>query len=149
MCGGQPECYNHTVDSWKRPNFFGLLCGAVFGTLHQKAICVRGVFTSINPERLVVLAETLGVTTDYLLCPTADDKEREAGDRILIPLLLDDYLCDGWTSGHSARIRGRLAADFRGWTPRGKGAQRHKEQLDRVVRRCGRTPAAVRGGARG
>jgi transcriptional regulator with XRE-family HTH domain len=27
----------------------------------------RGVFTSMNPERLVQLAEALGVTTDYLL----------------------------------------------------------------------------------
>lgn len=36
----------------------------------------RGVFTSINPERLVALAEVLGVTTDYLLCPAADDDEK-------------------------------------------------------------------------
>ena len=61
----------------------------------------------------------------------AIQRERHQGDLVLIPLLLDDYLFDGWTSGHGARIRERLAADFRGW---GQNSAIFKEQFERVIR---------------
>ena len=61
------------------------------------------------------------------------EKERRdpGGDLTLIPLNLDDYLFDSWSSGHAARIRERLAADFRNWR---KNHVKYQEQLTRLLR---------------
>ncbi len=41
-------------------------------------------------------------------------QERERRD-IIIPLMVDRYLLDGWEDGLAADLRSRLAADFTGW----------------------------------
>jgi len=67
---------------------------------------------------------------------TAFEKERrlmkERGEKVLslIPLDLDGYLLDGWTSGKARQVRSRLAADFRGWEEEAI----FREQLSRVVK---------------
>lgn len=42
---------------------------------------------------------------------------KQRGHKVLtvIPLDLDGYLFDGWSSGKAPQLRGRLAADFKGW----------------------------------
>jgi hypothetical protein len=47
-----------------------------------------------------------------------DRERREGRAELLIPVLLDDYVLDGWTSPHpdvAVTPRERVAADFRGW----------------------------------
>ncbi|MAG37486.1 MAG: hypothetical protein CL878_14720 [Dehalococcoidia bacterium] len=52
---------------------------------------------------------------------TAFEKERrlmkEGGRKVLalIPLDLDGYIFDGWTSGKQRQVKSRLVADFQGW----------------------------------
>jgi TIR domain-containing protein/pentapeptide repeat protein len=61
---------------------------------------------------------------------TAIEKERREGRDVVIPLDLDGYLFEGWTSGHAARIRERLAGKFRGWE---SDSARFNEQLQRLA----------------
>ena len=67
---------------------------------------------------------------------TAFEKERrlmkERSEKVLslIPLDLDGYLFDGWTSGKARQVRSRLAADFQAW----EDEATFDEQLVRVVR---------------
>ncbi|MGH9761832.1 MAG: toll/interleukin-1 receptor domain-containing protein [Blastocatellia bacterium] len=78
----------------------------------------------------------------------AFDKEqqimKERGRKVLalIPLNLDGFLFDGWTSAKANQVRQRLAADFTGW---GTDTVKFEEQFDRVVRALrtdeGREPA--------
>ena len=45
----------------------------------------------------------------------AQERERREGHDIIIPLMVDRYLLDGWEDGLAADLRSRLAADFTGW----------------------------------
>jgi TIR domain/Pentapeptide repeats (8 copies) len=45
----------------------------------------------------------------------AMERERRAGSDIIIPLMVDRYLLNGWEDGLAADLRSRLAADFTGW----------------------------------
>ena len=57
-------------------------------------------------------------------------KEREKKVLSLIPLDLDGYLLNGWKSGKASQVRGRLAADFRGW----EGSQvKFDKQVENVI----------------
>ena len=58
------------------------------------------------------------------------ERERREGRDIIIPLNLDDYLLEEWTSGQASAIRARLAADFTGWE---HDKAKYEEQLTRVV----------------
>lgn len=63
----------------------------------------------------------------------ATEKERRCstGELTLIPLNLDKYLFDSWRSGHAARIRERLVADFRNWR---QNPNKYQNQLTRLLR---------------
>jgi len=43
------------------------------------------------------------------------ERERQEERDIIIPVMLDSYLLDGWDSGQASTVRERLAADFTGW----------------------------------
>lgn len=43
------------------------------------------------------------------------ERERLDGQDIVIPLMLDGYLLNGWDDGLATDLRSRLAADFSGW----------------------------------
>lgn len=59
----------------------------------------------------------------------AQEKEREQGRDIIIPLNLDDYLFE-WKDGMASDLRSRLAADFTGWE---SDNAKFEEQFERVV----------------
>lgn len=59
------------------------------------------------------------------------EKERKEMRDILIPLIIDDYLFEQWSSGWGPRIRQRLTADFRDW-PTNKA--KFQEQLEKVLK---------------
>ena len=58
------------------------------------------------------------------------DRERHDGRDIIIPLMVDRYLLDGWEDGLAADLRSRLAADFTGWE---SDNSKFEEQFERVV----------------
>ncbi len=62
--------------------------------------------------------------------------ERECRDDhdIIIPLMVDRYLLDGWDDGLAADLRSRLAADFTGWE---HDNDKFEEQFERVVKALG------------
>jgi uncharacterized protein YjbI with pentapeptide repeats len=45
----------------------------------------------------------------------AIERERKERRDLIVPVLLDDYLLDGWNDGLAAEIRSRLAANVAGW----------------------------------
>ncbi len=59
------------------------------------------------------------------------EKERKLGCLVLIPLDLDHYLFEGWTSGRAPRVRERLAANFVGWE---QDHTKFEKQFERLVR---------------
>jgi uncharacterized protein YjbI with pentapeptide repeats len=61
----------------------------------------------------------------------AMERERRDGRDIIIPLMVDRYLLDGWEDGLAADLRSRLAADFTGWE---HDNAKFEEQFERVVR---------------
>jgi hypothetical protein len=58
-------------------------------------------------------------------------KERQKKILALIPLDIDGFLFNGWTSGKASQVRGRLAADFQGWEA---SHAKFEEQVERVIR---------------
>ncbi len=61
----------------------------------------------------------------------AQERERSEGRDIIIPLMVDPYLLDGWEDGLAADLRSRLAADFTGWE---QDNAKFEEEFERVVR---------------
>jgi hypothetical protein len=67
------------------------------------------------------------------------EKERElsqtAGRKlsVVIPVMLDDYLKDGWRGAKAAELRSRYATDFRGWQDE-KAFEQAFETLLRAIR---------------
>ena len=61
----------------------------------------------------------------------AQERERRDGCDIIIPLMVDRYLLDGWEDGMAADLRSRLAADFSGWE---RDNARFEEQFEKVVK---------------
>ena len=61
----------------------------------------------------------------------AQERERREGRDIIIPLMVDRYLLDGWEDGLAVDLRSRLAADFTGWET---DNAKFEEQFERVVR---------------
>ncbi len=61
----------------------------------------------------------------------AHERERRDGRDIIIPLMVDRYLLDGWEDGLAADLRSRLAADFTGWE---HDNAKFEEQFERVVK---------------
>ena len=57
-------------------------------------------------------------------------KQREKKVQALIPLDLDGYLFDGWTSGKATQLLSRLVADFIGWE---SSHAKFEETIERVV----------------
>lgn len=55
---------------------------------------------------------------------------RNCGRDIIIPLMVDRYLLDGWEDGQAADLRSRVAADFTGWE---QDDANFEEQFERVV----------------
>ncbi len=60
----------------------------------------------------------------------AMERERREDRDIIIPLMVDRYLLDGWEDGLAADLRSRLAADFTGWE---HDNAKFEEQSERVV----------------
>lgn len=60
----------------------------------------------------------------------AQERERRDGHDIIIPLMVDRYLLEGWEDGLAADLRSRLAADFTGWE---HDNAKFEEQFERVV----------------
>ncbi len=61
----------------------------------------------------------------------AQERERKEDRDIIIPLMVDRYLLDGWEDGLAADLRSRLAADFTGWE---RDNAKFEEQFERVVK---------------
>ncbi len=61
----------------------------------------------------------------------AQERERRDGRDIIIPLMVDRYLLDGWEDGLAADLRSRLAADFTGWE---HDNAEFEGQLERVIK---------------
>jgi hypothetical protein len=61
----------------------------------------------------------------------AQERERAENRDIIIPLMVDRYLLDGWEDGLAADLRSRLAADFTGWE---HDNAKFEEQFERVVK---------------
>ena len=59
------------------------------------------------------------------------ERERHDGRDIIIPLMIDRYLPDGWEDGMAADLRSRLAADFTGWE---HDNAKFEEQFEKVVK---------------
>ncbi len=73
----------------------------------------------------------------------AQERERSDGRDIIIPLMIDRYLLEGWEGGLAADLRSRLAADFTGWE---HDNAKFEEQFERVVRAL-RTDRSTQAGA--
>lgn len=56
-------------------------------------------------------------------------RERQKKVLALVPLDLDGYLFNEWTSGKASQVRERLAGDFRGWEQHSK----FEEQVEYVI----------------
>ncbi len=61
----------------------------------------------------------------------AQERERDEGRDIIIPLMVDRYLLDGWKDGLASDLRSRLAADFTGWE---HDNVKFEAQFERVVK---------------
>ncbi len=61
----------------------------------------------------------------------AQERDRRHDRDIIIPLMVDRFLLDGWEDGLAADLRSRLAADFTGWE--GDNAK-FEEEFERVVK---------------
>ena len=61
----------------------------------------------------------------------AQERERREARDIIIPVMIDRYLLDGWEDGLAADLRSRLAADFTGWE---HDDAKFEEQFERVVK---------------
>jgi hypothetical protein len=70
-------------------------------------------------------------------------KERKRKVLVLIPLNLDGYLFNKWTSGKGSQVRQRLAADFRGWK---RSHSQFEQEVEKVIRAL-RSDDAAREGA--
>ena len=75
----------------------------------------------------------------------AMERERAENRDIIIPLMADRYLLDGWEDGLAADLRSRLAADFTGWE---RDNAKFEEQFERVVQAL-RTDEGASGGGTG
>lgn len=62
---------------------------------------------------------------------SALERERREKRDIIIPLILDSYLLEGWQDGLASDLRSRLAADFTGWE---HDNAKFEEQFERVVK---------------
>jgi uncharacterized protein YjbI with pentapeptide repeats len=60
----------------------------------------------------------------------AQDRERKESRLIIIPLMLDRYLLDGWQDGLASDLTSRLAADFTGWE---QDNAKFEAEFERVV----------------
>ena len=69
----------------------------------------------------------------------AHEREQLDGHDIIIPLMIDRYLLDGWEDGLAADLRSRLAADFTGWE---SDDAKFEEQIERVVKALRTTEVA-------
>ena len=61
----------------------------------------------------------------------AMERERRDGRDIIIPMMVDHYLLEGWEDGLAADLRSRLAADFTGCE---HDSAKFEEQFERVVK---------------
>ena len=59
----------------------------------------------------------------------AQEKERRESSTIIVPVMLDSYLLEGWSDGLAADLRSRLAVDFTAWEEDGSGFEERLEQL--------------------
>jgi len=69
---------------------------------------------------------------------------KERGHKVLalIPLNLDGFLLDGWSSAKATQVKERLAADFTGWeTDNGKFEAQFKRVVQALRADDGRQPA--------
>ncbi len=73
----------------------------------------------------------------------AQERERREGRDIIIPLMVDRYLLEGWEDGLAADLRSRLAADFTGWEHDNAKFEREFERVMKALR----TDEGARGGA--
>ena len=64
----------------------------------------------------------------------AQERERRDGRDIIIPLMVDRYLLDGWEDGLAADLRSRLAADFTGWETDNAKFDREFERVVKALR---------------
>ena len=67
-------------------------------------------------DKLVVVCSESSLRSEAVLreLERALDRE-EAGRKVLFPVLLDDYLSDGWRHARRADVLRRVVGDFRGW----------------------------------
>jgi uncharacterized protein YjbI with pentapeptide repeats len=67
-------------------------------------------------DKLVVVCSASSLRSEAVLreLERALDRE-EAGREVLFPVLLDDYLTDGWRHARRADVLRRVVGDFRGW----------------------------------
>ena len=80
-------------------------------------------------EGLDEVYSTVGM---YCWCADHGSKRRRNdGQDIIIPLMVDRYLLDGWEDGLAADLRSRLAVDLTGWE---HDNTKFEEQFDRVVK---------------
>lgn len=66
---------------------------------------------------------------------TFDREARDGGAAYLIPVMLDDYLLNGWDDPLAERVRGRVAADFRGAADDERVFDKEMERLLAVLRK--------------
>ncbi len=65
--------------------------------------------------------------------PSLNARQRWPRD-IIIPLMVDRYLLDGWEDGLAADLRSRLAADFTGWEYDNAKFEREFERVVKALR---------------
>ena len=79
---------------------------------------LEGVNTAIRLfDRVVLCCSRASLTSSWVddEIAMAFQKERQTGHDILVPLDLDGFLHNEWTSARAVRVRERLAADFINW----------------------------------